>query len=297
MNCQHSVKKIVLGTAQLGMNYGIANTTGMPDQKAANAIVDAALCGGIREFDTAQGYGKSEEVLGKALAKHPMKNKAKIISKLSPTLTDCSAISIRSSIQKSLDKLGVDRLYALLLHREEHLDFLSQGLADSLSAMVQEGLVEHLGVSVYSPQKALEALDIEDIEFIQLPTNILDNRFVEAGIFEKAQNQGKTIYIRSVFLQGLLLMENVPEKMGFAAQTHAAFRALAREFEISPEEFALMYVQKAFPASKILCGADTPEQVTQNIQSWMKIREPVDIGYIRNKIGNVPERILNPSLW
>jgi aryl-alcohol dehydrogenase-like predicted oxidoreductase len=286
-------KRLVLGTAQLGMNYGIANTTGMPDQESANAIVDAALSGGIREFDTAQGYGRSEEVLGRALAEHPMK----IISKLSPTLTDCSAVSIRSSIQKSLDKLGVDRLYALLLHREEHLDLLSQGLADSVCAMVQEGLVDHLGISVYSPQKALEALEIENLEFIQLPTNILDNRFVETGIFEKAQDRGRTIYIRSVFLQGLLLIENLPPKMEFATQSHAAFRTLAREFEISPEEFALRYIQEAFPVSKILCGADTPEQVTQNIQSWMKVREPLSIGYLRKKIGNVPERVLNPSQW
>lgn len=60
--------RLVLGTAQLGMSYGIANKTGLPDLATATAIVQTAWESGICEFDTAQAYGKSEQVLSQALS-------------------------------------------------------------------------------------------------------------------------------------------------------------------------------------------------------------------------------------
>ena len=76
--------KLILGTAQLGQNYGVANTTGRPDQQSANDIVRCALDGGISLFDTAQGYGESEAVLGHALGCHDFERSAKVITKLPP---------------------------------------------------------------------------------------------------------------------------------------------------------------------------------------------------------------------
>jgi aryl-alcohol dehydrogenase-like predicted oxidoreductase len=298
MQSVHDPKRLVLGTAQLGMNYGIANTTGMPDQDAANAIVGAALDGGIREFDTAQGYGRSEEVLGRALAAHPLREQARIISKFSPGLEDCSVASIRSSVQSSLKTLGVDRLYGLLLHREEHLDFVkARGLEKALTVVMQEGLVEHVGVSVYSPAKALEALDVEILDLVQLPSNVFDSRFLQSGVFDRARALDKTVYIRSVFLQGLLLMEEVPEQMKFAAKYLAGFQQIAKDLGMTSEELALWYAQEAFPKAKVLCGADTPSQVRANIRCWQSRGLEIDPPSIRKGIGNVPERILNPSLW
>jgi len=62
-----SPSHLVLNTAQLGLIYGIANQTGQPDRVITTAIIREACDQGIREFDTAQGYGTIEEVLGKAL--------------------------------------------------------------------------------------------------------------------------------------------------------------------------------------------------------------------------------------
>ncbi|NIO19558.1 MAG: hypothetical protein GTN76_02110 [Candidatus Aenigmarchaeota archaeon] len=57
---------LVLGKTQLVL-YGIASQTILPDQVIATTIIREAWNQGIREFDTAQRYGTSEEVLGKAL--------------------------------------------------------------------------------------------------------------------------------------------------------------------------------------------------------------------------------------
>ena len=51
--------KLVLGTAQLGLNYGIANKTGKPDL-ATRAILFVGMGGRYSYFDTAQAYGESE---------------------------------------------------------------------------------------------------------------------------------------------------------------------------------------------------------------------------------------------
>jgi aryl-alcohol dehydrogenase-like predicted oxidoreductase len=117
---------LILGTAQLGQPYGIANKSGQPDQTTATAIVQAALDGGVSTFDTAQGYGQSEIVLGSALKQLRAADKVKIISKLSPTLTLADAGRLSSSVRNSLDRLGVSMLYCCMFHREEHLSLLNE---------------------------------------------------------------------------------------------------------------------------------------------------------------------------
>ena len=73
-----------MGTAQLSSPYGIANKTRQFVQDKSTAIVREAWDNGIREFDTAQGYGESERVLGRALSELEITGKACIISKLQP---------------------------------------------------------------------------------------------------------------------------------------------------------------------------------------------------------------------
>ena len=104
--------RLALGTAQLGMPYGIANRTGKPDLAAARSIVDTAWDAGIRYFDTAQAYGDSESVLGQALENRD----AAIITKLPPKLENVS-----QHLRESLRRLGRATIWGVLLHREEHL--------------------------------------------------------------------------------------------------------------------------------------------------------------------------------
>jgi len=293
----NNADRLVLGTAQLGMYYGIANSSGKPDQSVATAIISEALAHGICQFDTAQGYGDSEDVLGRALADQRRKERIRIVSKLPPVLGNPSRESLRESIEQSILKLGVNRLSGLMLHREDQLELWDHGLGHMMSSLVKDGLVEQIGVSVYSPEKALQALEKDDIHIIQVPSNILDARFENSGVFYCATRLGKTVYVRSIFLQGLLLMEQLPQHMHFASGYHNAVRSLAREFGITVCELALWYAREAYPQAKIVFGVDTPSQIQINVQYWAKERPSLDVSSIRNKIGNVPERVLNPSLW
>lgn len=112
---------LVLGTAQLGFHYGVANKTGQPNQSTATAIVQEAWENGICEFDTAQVYGNSEGVLGKALSELGIAREARVISKFNPALNHLSAVAMSDALNESLSRLGVPYLFGTMLHKEEIL--------------------------------------------------------------------------------------------------------------------------------------------------------------------------------
>ena len=290
-----------MGAAQIGMQYGIANRTGQPDSTNAETIVREAWNGGIKEFDTAQAYGESEKALGNVFGNLNIRHSAKVITKFSPNLNHNNKNELRSSILTSLNKLGIDKLHGILLHKEEFLNYWNEGLGDMLIGFRSEGLVEHLGVSVSNPEFAKMAIDEEDIKIIQVPSNILDRRFERAGIFNKAEEKNKTIYVRSIFLQGLLLLN--PDKlsgpMQFTYNILNKYNMFADQCGLSRQKLAIGFVINAYPAAKIIFGAETSQQVKSNLS----ILESTDIltkdivDEARNIFNDVEDHILNPALW
>ncbi len=290
---------LVLGTAQLGFPYGIANKTGQPDQALAIEIIRAAWENGIREFDTAQDYGESEKILGTAFDRLGIFNEARVISKINPVLDHINPQAMSLALNATLDKLGVPCLFGLMLHDENLLIQWSKGIRDVLRSFVAAGKVQNLGVSVYSPDKAIEALCIEDIDLIQVPFNILDRRFQKRGVFELAAKKKKQVYIRSVFLQGLILMEpdDLPKYMLFARPLLERIKSFAERLNITRHELALGYVRAKAPDAKLVIGVDTPSQIKTNINHWMKTPVAGLVAMVEESFDHVDEKILNPSLW
>jgi aryl-alcohol dehydrogenase-like predicted oxidoreductase len=265
---------------------------------ATSIIAEAWKCG-IREFDTAQGYGISEMVLGKALSELRISSQARVISKFDPHLDHLNAMILSDSLDKSLEQLGIQNLYGIMLHREEMLSFWNQGISIILNNIVQSGRASHIGVAVYSPEKAIQALNLEGIDMVQIPTNILDRRFEKAGVFELAIAKKKEVYIRSIFLQGLLLMDagEIPDKMAFAIPVIEKLESLSKEFGLTRHEIAFGYIKSEMPNAHVVFGAETKEQVTENLAVWQK-GIPTCLGEkIRMTFSNVNEQILNPHLW
>jgi aryl-alcohol dehydrogenase-like predicted oxidoreductase len=290
---------LVLGTVQLGVSYGVANKTGCPDQSSAISIVREAWENGIREFDTAQGYGKSERVLGQALEVLGFAHEARIVTKFDPNLDHLDDRIMASALDKSLGNLGQSSLYAMMLHREDLLSIWDCGLSDVLGGFVARGKIEKVGFSVYSPDKALEALNTDGVDIVQLPTNVLDRRFETAGVFQLAMEKQKIVYIRSVFLQGLILMEEeeIPERMAFAKPFIRRFESLSKELGFTRRELALGYIKHGFPGTKLVFGAELSGQVRANCSSWEKEIPASLVPLIRENFTDVDHRVLNPSLW
>ena len=291
--------RLVLGTAQFGMRYGIANKIGQPDFLSVQSIVAEVWESGVREFDTAQAYGESERVLGKVLSSLGIAREAKVISKLHPAIDHQNSNALNLALQQTLARLGLPKLYGLMLHTEDLLDIWETGLKDTLDKFIEQGLVERIGVSVYSPQKAARALRTNGISLVQLPSNLLDRRFEKAGVFHEAKSFGKEIYVRSVFLQGLLLMSDsdLPASMRFATTVAERLINFADDTGFSLKQLALGYVRSAYPEQKVLLGCETLEQVRENLEIWSKETPRDIVDRVRREFQDIPEKILNPSLW
>jgi aryl-alcohol dehydrogenase-like predicted oxidoreductase len=259
-------QNLALGTVQLGLPYGIANQTGQPDQAAATEIVAAAWAGGMRYFDTAEAYGSSEQVLGRAMATLPRAAEARIISKLKTVHGAVSAAAIRDQVRGSLERLGRDSLWGVLLHDEDDLDRWDATLEGVFSEIQAAGLIRHAGVSVYDPERAMQALQCRGIDLVQVPANIFDRRMARSGVFEMAAALGKQVFIRSVYLQGLALMtaEQVQQRLPVAGEPCRRLHDFCRRQQLSLRQFAIDHVRRQAPAAAIVIGAETAAQVREN---------------------------------
>ena len=291
--------RLVLGTAQLGMPYGIANRRGQPDRRTAEAIVARVWECGVREFDTAQAYGESEIVLGNALKSLGLTRQAKVISKFDAGIDHQHSAGLRRALEQTIARLNISRLYAIMIHGEELLDIWDKGLGGTLHKFITEGLVERIGISVYTPRNAIRALKTTGVTLLQIPGNLLDRRFEKEGVFEEAHRRGKQIYLRSVFLQGLLLM-NIRELTGamdFAIPVIHRLINFSRKTGYSVKQLALGYVKSAYPSPKVIFGCETTQQVQENFELWKRELPGEIVDRIQEEFQNIPETILNPSLW
>ncbi len=289
-----------LGTVQLGIPYGIANTTGQPDQNSATAIIAAAWASGVRYFDTAQAYGASESVLGSAISTLARPLEARIVSKLKLGYEAGLNGGILHSLRDSLARLRQPSLWGVLLHKEDDLDHWAASTGAAFNAAKEEGLIRHAGVSVYTPERAIQALGCDGIDIVQVPANIFDRRMARAGVFKLAEEMGKQIFIRSIYLQGLALMtpEQVKMKMPFAFGACERFQGFCQRHGLSPSRFAIDHIRLQAPAAKIIIGAETIAQVRENCIQFNEA--PLPVALHRLWTDELPEdciELIDPRMW
>lgn len=292
----------ILGCAQLGMNYGIANRSGKPGPKEILAIVQAALAGGINVFDTAAAYGSSESSLGLALKECGVQDKAKIITKIPPDAL-LSADAMLSRVRNSLERLGVSHLHCLMLHQQKQLPLLDQWQGECLKSFLEKKVAASLGISVYAPQWALRALAHPLISIVQMPSSIFDRRFLNARVFERAAALGKELHIRSIFLQGILAMEpgELPEKLAGMAPALARLQNICETCGFSALRGALIFMLDI--ASRFHCriviGAETSRQILEHLDFINNQTElPLELlQAMKNVFPPQTSKFLDPSTW
>lgn len=195
-----TVSGLALGTAQFGMHYGITNSKGQPSMAEVERILAVARSAGMDLLDTAVAYGESELVLGRiGVAEW------RVVSKIPPAF-ESEKNSLVALVEGCLKRLGINRLYGLLLHDSSKLlESGSEQLISELDKIQAAGLVQHIGVSVYSPDHLQPLIDSVPLGIVQAPLNLLDQRMLTSGWIDQLHNQGIEFHARSIFLQGLLL--------------------------------------------------------------------------------------------
>jgi aryl-alcohol dehydrogenase-like predicted oxidoreductase len=289
--------KLGLGTVQFGLDYGIANPGGQTPPGEAQAILDYAAARGIRVIDTASLYGQSEEVLGSVLpAGHPFRVVTKTIRFAKPNIGPADIAACEQAFSASLAKLRQPSLYGLLLHHAD--DLLVPGgerLFARLAEWRRQGLVQKIGVSVYTGDQIDRILAAYPIELIQLPLSILDQRLIAGGHLRRLKDKGVEIHVRSVFLQGLLLMppDDLPPRFGTIRGHLDSYRAFLRERGLTPVQAALGFVLSLPEVGTAVCGVNTLGQLAELAAA---VREDLDPGQFA-PFALSDETILNPALW
>jgi aryl-alcohol dehydrogenase-like predicted oxidoreductase len=293
------VSRIILGTVQLGLDYGVANVHGKPSPEKALKIMEAAWACGVRHFDTAQAYGDSEAVIGRALRDLAVAREARIASKLSPRLNPADPTAIADSIERTFEDLGVDRLWCMMLHVAGWLDYWDDGLGEVLTRYRSTGRILHLGVSLNSPSEAERCLRHPDMQILQVACSAWDRRMPLLGVMNRARENGRLCCVRSVYLKGLLVLsvEEVAARMPFAKEASMLWHDLARRYDFSPSEMAIRFA--AGLDAPLVVGAETAEQIVDTARIVQK--GPLDqevIDAISTTLDPVlTETILTPRLW
>lgn len=284
--------RLALGTVQFGLEYGVANQRGRVTVEEGQKILTEARRAGVDTLDTAIAYGDSETTLGEIGV-----GNWRIISKLPKMPAGTSDIDgwVEAQIAGSLSRLRIGQLDGLLLHYPAQV-FEGDGrkLLGALQRSRDKGLVKKIGASIYTPNELPALLDAFDMSLVQLPLNILDHRFIDSGWLSRMSLAGVEVHVRSIFLQGLLLLEESkrPEKFGRWQSLWTAWDFWLKENDLSALEACLSFVLHEKNISKIVIGVDGVSQIRQILA--LPDRQ---LSEFPNFAGLCDERLINPVNW
>lgn len=288
------ISPMTLGTVQLGMNYGIANVAGKPDEEKSFSILRAALEGGITALDTARAYGDSELVIGRFLKQWQGELPA-IITKV-PTLQGTTPKELEKfvteSVERSLERLGVNKLESVMLHGAKDPIIHGKACADAVKALIDHGYTHKVGVSVYTAEDIAGMLPYEIFSLTQVPMSIFDQRLIADGWIDQLKARDYTVYVRSVFLQGLFFLNpdtmTDPILLEYAAPKLRLLRQVAEEEHMTLAQLAIAFIRDCPGVTSLVLGADTPEQVRENLAQFATAPLSQDVtDRLRREFANV----------
>ena len=286
--------KLILGTVQFGLDYGVNNTAGKPSEENIKSILDSAYNSGIQLLDTAEAYGDSQNTIGEY--HNNSTNKFNVITKFSSN-TEGFSLNIIERVYNNLKILDVDKLYCYMFHSFDDFNKYFEKYRKDLLILKRDGIINNIGVSLYSNDELESVLKFNEITLVQLPFNLLDNNNKRGNIIKKAKAKGIEIHTRSAFLQGLFF-KNTNE---FSVKIKPLETYLNLLNDLCDEDYkmndlALNYVCNQKNIDKVLIGVDNVQQLESNILSEKKHIEKELTNNI--EVIDVKEtKLLNPSNW
>lgn len=285
-------QRIALGTVQFGQHYGVGNRSGQVDQIEMASILEYAWTEKIDTLDTAITYGESEERLGKVGV-----GQWKIITKLPLIPESCKDIAgyLNQAIVDSLQRLNVKCLYGLLFHAPRQLLESSGDLIyRTVSGFKEEGLVQKIGISIYNPEELVALLPRFQFDLVQAPFNILDRRMLISGWLHRLKKMGIEVHIRSIFLQGLLLMPKQDRPVAFHRWQSLwdVWDEWLHESAVTPLQACLNFVLSCWEVDRVVVGVDCLKHLQQIIMSTH-----YSCLSIPDSIVSQDLNLINPSYW
>lgn len=257
--------RIGLGTVQFGINYGVSNPTGQVSVSEMSAILATAHGARIRVLDTAASYGTAEEVLGGAMRPDYQFD---IVTKTLPLSQGLEEVEKRA--RRSLDYLGRKPVEAILVHAAQDL-LGSDGprLWALLQRLRDEGLYKRIGISAYVADRPLELARRYRPDLMQIPFSMLDQRLRQNGELASLKELGIEIHARSIFLQGLLLMDptKLPANLTHAGPRLATIRARIAQAGMTPVMAALGFVLAQKEVDIAIVGVTSRDELWESLSA------------------------------
>lgn len=289
------ITKIMIGTAQWGLDYGISNSEGKTKKKEIVSILKYAQESGIYALDTANAYGNAEKTIGK-LASNTMKVTTKITIGNQDRDPKIITQEIERKITDSGKNLGKNLLEGVLIHDPENIKIEKECISwKVLNDMKKSDIIKKIGISVYNPTQAERLSKEMKPDIIQLPLNVFDQRALSFGTINNLKEQGVEVHVRSIFLQGLLLMkpEKVDEYFEPWLNKLKHWHQYCKKKGLTPLEASLKYVFMESNIDKYIIGIANKlqlEEITKKIGSLKK-----DV-YLK-QFSSREEKLINPFKW
>lgn len=287
--------KIILGTVQFGLEYGINNSSGKPSKETVKSILDFAFENNVHLLDTAEAYGNSQEVIGSY--HKSSQNKFNVITKFSPRRDDLSE-KLTLRISQNLKTLNVDSLYGYMFHSFNDFKKYYTIYKDEIKELKKEGLINKFGVSIYTNEEIEELLVSDNIDLIQLPFNLLDNNNKRLTIIKKAKEKNIEIHTRSIFLQGLFFKntKDLPNNLMTLMPYLNEINRISKSNNLNLNDLSLNYAFKQENIDNVLVGVDSVNQLKENIRS-LNCEISEEVIKLVNMIDVKEIALLNPANW
>ncbi len=283
---------LCLGTAQFGLDYGITNKTGKLNDNELDLLLNRAVKKNIKYFDTAFAYGDSEVKIGEILKDRDIE----IITKFSSNTNRAYKLEdiklLNNLFELSLKRLKRNSINAYLLHNPN--DFKkdnSQLLLNWLKSLRDKNSIKRIGVSIYNSND-LESLPLKEIDIVQMPLSIYDQRLLDNSIINKLLDHGIAIHIRSIFLQGLLLQDanQWPAMINERFRDHHKnYQNIIKSNNLSLLEGAISFIKELKFPELVLFGITNIKELNEVIKCWYNQE------CIKNKIDYEKFKWLKPN--
>ncbi len=294
------MNKLTLGTAQLGMKYGINNKIGKPLISESLSILEYAYNKNINSFDTASVYGNSESVLGYWLKEKKHDNiflTSKLPSLMKNNVSELQLENeIRFLLEKTLINLSIKKIDNYLVHDFKDIKYYGDKIFNILEKLKAENLLDRYGCSIYDIDE-LEYLQKYDIDSIQIPGSIFNQNILESEELSILKSKGTKIFVRSAFVQGLIFMQD--KDLSFKTREISKYlvklRKMAKENELTIPEIALNYVRNHRNVDSVVFGVETINQ----IEELLMIDESKELNRlnINSEFSQIPLELVDPRYW
>jgi len=284
--------KLALGTAQFGMQYGVANYAGQPSEGEVKEMLQIASSYGINTLDTAIAYGDCEERLGRIGVPN-----WQIISKLPAFEGDVNNIyeEVRAVVRESLQRLGVERIYGLLLHRPEQLlEKNGDTLYRALDQVKKDGLIQKTGISIYDPASLEIILPNFNFDLVQTPFSPFDQRVILSGWAARLKSLGIELHVRSIFLQGLLLMQSGkrPNQFNRWLPLWTRWHKWLQENKMTALQACIGFVASFPQIDRMIVGVESADQLLEIVEGMQRPALVIPEEFSCNDLD-----LINPANW